>query len=128
MKAFKYEPEHREAWNAFLAESKNGNFLFNRNYMEYHSDRYEDHSLLFFDDRDRLQAIMPACEQEEVFCSHGGLTYGGVISSPDMHASTMLLVFDALIEHLRKTDLRKILYKAILYLIFTRFIKKHWVG
>ena len=38
----------REAWNAFVALSKNGTFLFDRSYMDYHSDRFKDHSLMFY--------------------------------------------------------------------------------
>lgn len=35
-------PERKSEWNAFIARSKNGMFLFDRNYMEYHQDRFDD--------------------------------------------------------------------------------------
>ena len=47
MRIEKYTDSAREIWNSFLNNSKNGLFMFNRNYMEYHKDRYEDNSLLF---------------------------------------------------------------------------------
>ena len=41
-----YGPGDRAAWDAFVRASKNGNFLFLRDYMEYHRDRFEDASLV----------------------------------------------------------------------------------
>jgi len=35
-------------WDNFVSEAKNSSFLFYRNFMEYHQDRFEDHSLLLF--------------------------------------------------------------------------------
>ena len=45
----RYTPELAKEWNQFVAESKNGTFLFDRNYMDYHSDRFNDHSLMFYE-------------------------------------------------------------------------------
>jgi len=44
----RYTSEKVQEWNAFVATSKNGTFLFNRGYMDYHSHRFEDCSLMFF--------------------------------------------------------------------------------
>ena len=41
-----YEPQSASEWNAFVAESKNGTFLFDRRYMDYHSDRFADSSFM----------------------------------------------------------------------------------
>ena len=38
MKIKKYEAEDKEIWDNFVMQSKNGLFLFLRDYMEYHSD------------------------------------------------------------------------------------------
>ena len=44
----KYTPEYRQQWDAYVAKARNATFLFYRNYMDYHSDRFKDYSLLFF--------------------------------------------------------------------------------
>ena len=44
----RYTPDKANEWNKFIAKSKNGTFLFDRNYMDYHSDRFHDYSLLFY--------------------------------------------------------------------------------
>ena len=43
----RYKSKHFEIWNKFIAKSKNGLFMFNRNFMDYHKDKFKDHSLLF---------------------------------------------------------------------------------
>ena len=54
-----YTPEYQSNWDNFVSAAKNGVFLFYRDYMEYHSDRFQDHSLLFFNDG-RLVGLFPA--------------------------------------------------------------------
>ena len=44
----RYTPEKADEWNRFVAQSKNGTFLFDRRYMDYHADRFQDHSLMFY--------------------------------------------------------------------------------
>ena len=55
-----YNLSYKKLWDTFLDESKNGHFFFKRDYLEYHSDRFEDISLLIFDDKDSLIALLPA--------------------------------------------------------------------
>jgi len=107
-----YQPKDSEDWNKFVAASKNGVFLFNRNYMDYHSDRFKDHSLLFFRGN-KLVALMPANLLGDVLQSHGGLTFGGVISGFEMTQELMLQIFDALRVHCRGQGIAEVTYKAV---------------
>jgi hypothetical protein len=113
--ASRYRAEDRDEWNRFVAASKNGTFLFHRDYMEYHADRFRDHSLLFRDD-DRLLAVMPASEDGDTLVSHGGLTYGGIISGTAMKAAAMLETFDALAAYARTAGVTKLIYKRVPYI------------
>lgn len=112
MRIESYDVRHRAAWDRFVAESKNGTFLFQRDYMDYHADRFQDASLLFYED-DELIALLPATRHGEEIVSHGGLTYGGVVSAAGMRASVMLAVFDELTSHLRRSGIRALTYKAV---------------
>lgn len=107
-----YEKTDEEAWNNFVKESKNGTFLFDRGYMDYHSDRFEDASFMVYDE-DELIAIIPGNISGETYYSHQGLTYGGVLSTTDMTAATMVNIFDTLITQLEKQNLERIIYRAI---------------
>ncbi len=108
----RYKPEHKKHWDEFVSQSKNGVFLFYRDYMEYHADRFADFSLLFFQD-DQLVALMPANRVDDTLVSHGGLTFGGIVSDSRMTTGLMLEVFAALLNRLREEGIRKLLYKAI---------------
>ena len=82
MKSFtirKYQSSDYSLWNEFVANAKNATFLFHRDFMEYHQDRFEDFSLLVFDEKNSLKAILPANRVGENLYSHQGLTYGGLV-------------------------------------------------
>lgn len=107
-----YKSDKFNIWNDFLANSKNGIFLFHRNYMEYHSHRFTDHSLMFYNNH-KLVAIMPAHSKDGILYSHNGLTFGGLIYNHKLRLSTMLELFRELISYLKDRGFKKIFYKAI---------------
>ncbi len=107
-----YAPKYKAQWDDFVRQSKNGVFLFFRDYLEYHSDRFQDHSLMFFKSG-RLVALMPANLNGNVLVSHGGLTFGGIISDGRMTTPLMLELFRALVDDLRGRGVRKLVYKAV---------------
>src|SRR5215470_16398705 len=94
-----YQDKYKQVWDQFISRSKNGTFLFCRDYMEYHADRFVDYSILFFD-TDQLIAVMPANVDGDTLVSHNGLTFGGIISDSKMKMAVMLEVFNVLREHL----------------------------
>ena len=108
----RYTPGHKAEWNAFVARSKNGTFLFDRDYMDYHSDRFEDHSLMFYLDG-RLYALMPANRKDDVFQSHAGLTYGGLVMDAHCTAAAVVTLFAELNDYLRREGFRRVYYKCI---------------
>jgi hypothetical protein len=108
----KYKPEYKEIWDNFVDRSKNGTFLFYRDYMEYHSDRFQDYSLMFLKGN-KLVAVMPANIENNTVISHGGLTYGGIITGKKMRTYMMLDIFDSLIYFLKSNDVTKLVYKTI---------------
>lgn len=113
IKVNKYTQDLKPQWNEFIKNSKNGTFLLDRNYMEYHSDRFTDNSLVFFNDKDKIIAVLPACKIEDGLYSHAGLSYGGIISDNNMKSKTMLDVFDALTEYLKENGFKSLVYKAM---------------
>lgn len=113
-----YDSSQFHNWNHFNEYSKNGLFLFNRDYMEYHSDRFEDHSLMIYENK-KLVAIMPAHSQNGNFISHNGLTFGGLIYNHKLRISTMLEIFTELISYCIENGFKKIYYKAIPHIYHT---------
>jgi hypothetical protein len=96
----KYTPEYRQQWDAYVAKARNATFLFYRNYMDYHSDRFKDYSLLFFK-KGKLHSILPAHQVGKTLCSHFGLTYGGLIMNIHVTISDVCQLFEELNVYLR---------------------------
>lgn len=87
----KYTKENRLAWDTFISGAKNATFLFARDFMEYHSDRFTDYSLLVYKD-DLLYAVLPANIVGNKLYSHKGLTYGSLVLSK---SAKLLYTFEA---------------------------------
>lgn len=77
-KVFKYTPSNKVEWDNFISTAKNATFLFQRDFMDYHQDRFEDFSLMVYKG-ETLFAVIPANKNGETVYSHQGLTYGGLI-------------------------------------------------
>src|SRR4051794_39650681 len=75
----RYTPALQAQWDEFISRARNATFLFNREYMEYHAERFLDHSLMLHQGKD-LVAVLPAnMDADGVLASHDGLTYGGLV-------------------------------------------------
>lgn len=110
-----YTGSDRERWDTFVRDAKNGHFMFMRDYMEYHAARFDDHSLLF-EEKGKLVALLPANSERHTLLSHGGLTFGGIVSGSGMTTSQMLKVFSALQNYCREHGFSNVVYKAIPYI------------
>lgn len=108
----RYDASRCAEWNRFVAQSKNGTFLFDRNYMDYHSDRFTDHSLMCYV-KGRLYALLPANIREDTLFSHQGLTYGGMVMSTQCTTVHLMEIFRKMNEELRAEGIRRVVYKAV---------------
>ena len=108
----RYTPERADEWNLFVARSKNGTFLFNRGYMDYHRDRFDDCSWMVYKHR-RLFALLPGNQKDSTFFSHQGLTYGGFITDIQATAAQVCKLFTELNEVLRSNGFQRIVYKPM---------------
>lgn len=114
----KYDIADRQEWDSFIGKSKNGTFLFKRGYMEYHNDRFEDYSLLVYDNK-KLRAVLPANVKDDILQSHGGLTYGGLISDGCMTTETAMEVFSEINKYLLEQGIEKVVYKPTPWIYHT---------
>lgn len=112
MKCVVYRPNASCEWNEFVEASRTSLFFFNRSFMDYHSDRFQDGSLMFYE-KEELVSVFPASSHGDILISHGGLTFGGLLFNSRVRADTVLNVFDSLVTHARQIGCSKIIYKAI---------------
>jgi GNAT acetyltransferase-like protein len=109
----RYQPLDADRWDQFVEDSKNGTFLFFRRYMDYHADRFVDHSLLVIGPGGQIVALLPAHRADCTLVSHAGLSYGGFVTDDRMTQTLMVAVFDALFAHAAAEGLTKLTYKPV---------------
>ncbi|WP_375436042.1 hypothetical protein [uncultured Hymenobacter sp.] len=95
-----YTPTHAAAWDALVATSANGPFLFARSFMDYHQDRFIDHSWLLWQGT-KLRAIFAAAVAHDASTSttlvaHPGLTYGGLVTVAGVKYAELAVMLDLL--------------------------------
>lgn len=117
MKVELYSAERKREWDLFLRNSKNNHFFFNRDYMDYHADRFKDYSLMVYSSTGKLIALLPANNDDNsVLYSHQGLTFGGFIVDDKLKTVEMLDVFNAVVSFLKVRGFDKLIYKCIPYI------------
>lgn len=108
----KYQVKHKELWDTFISTAKNSTFLFYRDFMDYHQDRFDDNSLLIFKN-EKLIAVFPANREKDIVYSHQGLTYGSLVVPTKISSQDVFLIFDELCNHYRKNAINELYIKQI---------------
>lgn len=123
-----YSINYKTAWDGFVRQSKNGTFLLLRDFMDYHADRFFDCSLLIYEGEvqnselhsgQKLKALFPAnwVESERTVYTHQGLTYGGIIMSPEITQSEVLAIMQQVLQYYRDMlQAVRLIYKPIPYI------------
>lgn len=86
--------------------------MFNRSFMDYHKDQFEDYSLLCFK-KNKLIAVLPANYNDSKLYSHQGLTYGGFIISSKIKFEEYLLVFEKALKYLSENKINQLFLKEM---------------
>jgi hypothetical protein len=108
----RYQESDYNSWNTFVTQAKNATFLFHRDFMEYHKDRFEDYSLMVFED-EKLVSILPANGAGEIVYSHQGLTYGGLVYKENLKLASVIQVFKEVLFYLNENKITKIQLKTL---------------
>ena len=127
-----YSINRKETWDAFVEMSKNGTFLLKRGFMDYHSDRFFDCSLLIYagispdgEFKEKslttkdLVAVFPANwdKEHQTVYSHQGLTYGGLVVLPEVTQKDVLDIMQAIMQYYRDMmQVERLVYKPIPYI------------
>lgn len=107
-----YELSDYNAWNAFITSAKNATFLFHRDFMEYHNDRFIDYSLMVYE-QDTLVAVLPANKANDMVFSHQGLSYGGLVYNEKIRLEDVVLIFRSLLLFLDQHKIKRFQIKPI---------------
>ena len=107
-----YVPEYLPLWEAFVSKAKNATFLLSRHFMDYHQERFEDHSLACFKDG-KMIAVLPANLVGDTLYSHQGLTYGGLLVLPTLKTDAYLDLCKELLQFLHEKQIRHLVLKNL---------------
>ena len=109
----RYDASMAARWDEFARMSRNGTMLHQRGYMDYHSDRFKDCSLVALHEG-RLCALLPACIEGDTLWSHRGLTYGGwLVPLKHFDATVMVEVMDAACQWMSDNSIKRLVYKPV---------------
>ena len=109
----RYDGSMRALWDELARNSRNGTFLHQRGYMDYHSDRFADCSLVALRDG-KPCALLPANIEGDTLWSHRGLTYGSwLLPLKHFDATVMVEIMDAAIEWMRSQGIKRFVYKPV---------------
>lgn len=104
-------------WDEFLTQAPMATFLHTRRYLSYHSDRFQDVSLLLKDSKKNklvglfLAAVDPNNAKGVV--SHPGITYGGMLHQGNLQGMEMLQAMAAVGDYYAKVGFEVLQYKAV---------------
>jgi hypothetical protein len=108
-----YQKNDYNNWNSFIGQAKNATFLFHRDFMEYHSDRFQDYSLIVLEG-EKWVAVLPANVVGNEVSSHQGLTYGGLVCLENAKVELVEVVFELILAFLKENKISNLILKPIL--------------
>jgi hypothetical protein len=116
LRAVPYGAGDAPAWDAFVAQSCNGNWLHGRRFLDYHGTRFDDRSLSFVDEAGNLVGLLPAAldpADPQCVVSHPGATYGGFVLSSRRLGHEVFPLLDAARAHYAAAGLRRLRYRSM---------------
>ncbi len=116
LRILRYNDSLRDAWDDFIANVRQASFLFQRSYLDYHRDRFRDHSLMVLDDHNSVIALLPACisrTDSQCIESHGGLTYGGLLYDHRAGIKEVGQMLNLCVAHYREEHFDRLVYKPV---------------
>ena len=108
-----YDSSMSHEWNEAVRQSRNGTFLIERAYMDYHSDRFSDWTLVARRAA-RIVGLLPANRNGDTLYSHQGLTYGSwIVPFKHFDATVMTDIVDASVDFMRSHGIGRLIYKPV---------------
>ena len=107
-----YQESDYTNWNTFIGQAKNATFLFHRDFMEYHKERFEDNSLIVLY-KEKWIGVIPANRVGNKIFSHQGLTYGGLVYNEESKLASIITAFRAVLLFLNANGIEQLYLKMI---------------
>jgi len=80
--------------------------------MDYHKERFRDHSILVYKEGE-VMGVLPANELNGTVYSHQGLSYGGLVLKPSIELGDVISVFQELLDYYSKNAINSLEIKLL---------------
>lgn len=109
-----YSESLKEEWDKLVDRSQSPHFMLKRDYIEYHADRFVDASLIFFNEKQEVVAVLPGNIKDTSFYSHQGLSFGGLLYKKNLSVKEIEEIICESKQYIHKSlGLSKMIYKKI---------------
>ncbi|SMD08743.1 GNAT family N-acetyltransferase [Sporomusa malonica] len=113
-----YNQSHQKDWDNFIGTSRNGTFMQQRTFLNYHPPgRFVDCSLMVYNSHGNLIAVIPAAQkmegQKKVFSSYPGASHGGIIVDQKFGTYEAMALVPLLTEYCKSNDFNAIQIKMV---------------
>lgn len=120
MKLVRYNSQLDQEWDDFILRCPMATFLHSRKFLSYHKNRFQDQSLLCYEDlNNKLIAVFPAAlHPNDTSCiiSHPGITYGGILHQGNVLGHKMLDLIKKIVDYYSSQQFTSLIYKVIPYI------------
>jgi hypothetical protein len=115
-----YDYSLKYEWDQFIENSEVSSFLLKRDFIEYHSDKYDEISLMVYNDG-KLNIIIPGCKLDQTYSSFHFLTYGGIILSQNYKFTEIESSFQHVLSYIKENlNFKKFTIKRIPYIYYRK--------
>lgn len=113
-----YKKSCETEWDDFVASSRNGTFMQQRTFLNYHPpERFIDCSLMIYNSSGKIIAVIPAAQkiegQKTVFSSYPGASHGGIVVDQKFTTADAMALVPLLTEHCRSNNFKAIEIKMV---------------
>ncbi len=116
----RYEPSYKASWDEIIANADNGHFMLQRDFMDYHADRFHDCSFIVLQD-DTIIGAIPGNLHDNKWYSHQGLSFGGLFLKPKCNRILIVnQIFTELFQCLQNLHVSTVIYKFIPHIYHQR--------
>jgi len=116
MKVERVSEDAQSIWDNFIENvALNATFLHSWRFLSYHGSRFNDQSLMVYDDR-KLIAVFPAAHhplEEGIIVSHPGATFGGIVFGQHCRGERCLSALHVIANYYKDMGIKRLIYKAV---------------
>lgn len=116
MQLVHYTPEKAQLWDEFIVTCPMATFLHSRKFLSYHKDRFQDLSLMVYDESANLIACLPAAQSladSKMVVSHPGISFGGILHKARLLGEAMIHALQLIKDYYLSLGYTSFQYKAV---------------